>query len=158
MDKNQAIIDFLINCPAIEANPLFFNFIHAKQDNKQVITMGNEKTLDRSYINGDVLKRYTFTIIDFKSVAYNAVVKQEGYPDENLEDMASVQDIVDWITEQNELRNYPDFGEKCQIEDMTVLTDNPNLNGIDTNTSPTLAKYSMSIQIQYIDSSKRVWG
>ena len=81
MDKNQAIIDFLINCPTIEANPLFFNFIHAKQDNKQVITMGNEKTLDRSYINGDVLKRYTFTIIDFKSVAYNAVIKQEGYPD-----------------------------------------------------------------------------
>ena len=158
MDKNQAIIDFLINCPTIEANPLFFNFIHAKQDNKQVITMGNEKTLDRSYINGDVLKRYTFTIIDFKSVAYNAVIKQEGYPDENLEDMASVQDIVDWIAEQNELRNYPDFGEKCRIEDMTVLTDNPNLNGIDTNTSPALAKYSMSIQIQYIDSSKRVWG
>ena len=72
--------------------------------------------------------------------------------------MASVQDIVDWIAEQNELRNYPDFGEKCRIEDMTVLTDNPNLNGIDTNTSPALAKYSMSIQIQYIDSSKRVWG
>lgn len=158
MDKNQAIIDFLITCPSIESNPLFFNFIHAKQDNKQVITLGNEKTLDRRYINGDVLKRYTFTIIDFKSVAYNAVIKQAGYPDENLEDMASVQSIVDWITEQNELHNYPNFGENCQIEDMTVLTDNPNLNGIDTNTSPALAKYSMSIQIQYIDSSKRVWG
>ena len=157
MDKNQALINFICECPQIEDNPLFFNFIHGKEDNKQLITQSNEKTLNKKYINGDVLKRYTATLIDFKSVTYNAVVKEAGYVDENVEDMADVQTIIDWIEEQSELRNFPDFGEDCIIDDMQVLTDNPNLNGVDTNVSPALAKYSMSIQIDYIDTSKRIY-
>lgn len=157
MDKNQAIIDFLIQCPDIEASPLFFNFIHAKEDNKQIITLQNEKITNKTFINGDVQKRYTCTLVDFKSIAYNAIVKQKGYPDENVEDMKAVQDIIDWITEQADNKNYPDFGETCIIDDMRVLTDNPNLNGIDSNTSPALAKYSLSIQIDYLDTSKRLW-
>lgn len=157
MDKNQAIIDFMITCPEVQNNPLFFNFIHGKEDNKQIITLANEKILNRTYINGDILKQYTFTLIDFKSVTYNAIVKEPGYPDDNVDDMASVQDIIDWVAEQNEIRNYPNFGSDCMIEEMRVLTDNPNLNGVDTNTSPPLAKYSMSIQIDYIDKSKRLW-
>lgn len=157
MDKNQAIIDFMITCPEVQNNPLFFNFIHGKEDNKQIITLANEKILNRTYINGDILKQYTFTLIDFKSVTYNAIVKEPGYPDDNVDDMASVQDIIDWVATQNELRNYPNFGNDCMIEEMRVLTDNPNLNGVDTNTSPPLAKYSMSIQIDYIDKSKRLW-
>lgn len=157
MDKNQAIIDFMITCPEVQNNPLFFNFIHGKEDNKQIITLANEKILNRTYINGDILKQYTFTLIDFKSVTYNAIVKEPGYPDDNVDDMASVQGIIDWVAEQNEIRNYPNFGSDCMIEEMRVLTDNPNLNGVDTNTSPPLAKYSMSIQIDYIDKSKRLW-
>lgn len=158
MDKNQAMIDFLIQCPDIENSPLFFNFINAKEDNKQIITLQNEKILDKPFINGDVQKRYTCTLVDFKSVAYNAIVKQEGYQDENVEDMQSVQEIIDWISEQNDERNFPDFGENCIIEAIRVLTDNPNLNGIDSNASPALAKYSLSIQIDYLDTSKRIWN
>ena len=157
MDKSEAIIQYMIQCPNIEENPLFFNFIHAKEDNKQILPLQNEKTLDRSFIDGSVQKRYTFTLIDFKSVAYNAIVKQEGYPDENVEDLKSVQEIIDWVTEQNDNKNFPDFGENCIIEEIRVLSDNPNLNGIDSNTSPALAKYSISIQIDYIDTSKRLW-
>ena len=158
VDKNQAVIDFLIQCPEVLDNPLFFNFIHAKENNKQMITLGNDLIAHRPYLNGDVLKQYSFTLIDFKSVAYNAVVKEEGYTDENVEDMASVQAVIDWIEEQADNKNFPDFGEKCLIQEMRVLTDNPNLNGIDSNTSPALAKYSISIQIEYIDMSKRIWN
>lgn len=157
MDKNQAVIDFLIQCPEVQADPLFFNFIHAKEDNKQMITLGNDKVTNEAYINGDVLKQYSFTLIDFKSVAYNPIVKQEGYTDENVEDMATVQALIDWIEEQAGLHNYPNFGEECVIQDMKVLSDNPNLNGIDSSTSPALAKYSISIEIDYIDTSKRIW-
>ena len=69
-----------------------------------------------------------------------------------------VQDIIDWITEQAELRNYPDFGEDCVIDDMRALSNNPNLNGVDTSIKPALAKYSVSIQIDYIDNSKKLWS
>lgn len=157
VDKNQAVIDFLITCPIIQKSPLYFNFINAKDDNKQIITIANDKNIQRPYIDGSVLKRYTFTIVDFKSIAYNAIVKQTGYPTENVLDMLEVQDIIDWITEQADAQNYPDFGEDCFIDDMRATTENPNLNGVDNSVKPSLAKYSVSIQIDYIDNSKKIW-
>ena len=154
VDKNQAVIDFLINCPQIQANPLYFNFLNAKDGNKQFITSANDKSMNTTYIDGSVLRRFTFTIIDYRSIAYQAVVKEAGYVNENVEEMLDVQGIIDWVQEQADARNYPDFGELCEIDDMRPLTDNPNLNGVDTSVTPALAKYSMSIQIDYLDKSK----
>jgi len=157
IDKNQAVIDFLIQCPQIASNPLFFNLINAKDNNKQIITSANDKATDKKYIDGSVLKRYSFTVIDFKSITYNAIVKQAGYSNENVDDLLDVQAIVDWITEKADAREYPNFGDKCLIEDMRVLTDSPNLNGIDNSVKPSLAKYSFTIQIDYLDTSKIIW-
>ena len=158
MDKEKAIIEFLLGCDQIRDNPLFFNFLNAKDNNKQLMTIANDKVVNRSYIDGSVMRRYTFTIVDYRTVAYQAVVKQEGYPNENLEEYLDVQLIVDWVTEQAEDHNYPNFGDKCIIEEMKTLTDQPSLNGVDSNTSPALAKYSISIQIDYLDISKRIWN
>lgn len=158
MDKNQAIIDFLMTCPAIQNNPLFFNFLNAKDDNKQLVVTGNEKSVDKPFIDGSVEKRYTFTLIDYKSIAYQAVVNSPLLVNENVQEAFEVQAIIDWISEQNELRNFPNFGSDCIIEEMRTLTDNPNLNGVDTSLTPALAKYSMSIQIDYVDTSKVLWN
>lgn len=158
MDKNQAVIDFLTDCPQIKDNPLFFNFSEAKDNTKQLVTVANEKNLDKPYIDGSVLKRYTFTIVDFRSIAYQAIVKQPGFANENVEEMFDVQGIIDWITEQDDNRIYPDFGEGYTIESMRALTDNPNLNGVDTNVRPAIAKYSVSVQIDYLDKTKMIWN
>ena len=158
MDKERAIIDFLLQYEPLRDNPLFFNFLNAQDDNKQIVTVANDKILNRSYIDGSVLKRYTFVLMDYKTVAYQAIVKMSGYPNENLEEFIDVQAMLDWITEQSELKNYPDFGTDCIIEDMRTTTDQPNLNGVDTNVKPALAKYSISIQIDYLDISKRLWN
>lgn len=157
MDKNKAIVDYLITCPIIYDNPLYFNFIHGNEDDKQIITTSNDKAIDKPYVDGSVLRRFTFTIIDFKSVAYRAIVKDGTHPDENMEDLLQVQDIIDWITEQNDERNFPNFGEDCVVEEITTTANNPNLNGVDSNVSPALAKYSISIQVNYIDYSKMLW-
>ena len=158
VDKNQAMIDFLIQCPQIRDNPLFFNLINAKDNNKQIITIANDKATNKKYIDGSVLKRCSFTIIDFKSVTYNAIVKQAGYSNENVDEMLDVQGIVDWISEKSDAHDYPNFGVDCFIEDMQVLTDNPNLNGVDTSIKPSLAKYSITIQIDYLDTSKVIYN
>lgn len=158
MDKNQAIIDFLMTCPTIQNNPLFFNFLNAKDDNKQLVVTGNEKSIDKPFIDGSVEKRYTFTLIDYKSIAYQAIVNNPLYVNENVQEAFEVQAIIDWISEQNELRNFPNFGSDCIVEEMRTMTDNPNLNGVDTSITPALAKYSMSIQIDYIDTSKVLWN
>lgn len=162
--KEQAIIDFLITCDSIKNSPLYFNFINAQDKNKQIITLPNEKSIDQPFVNGSIRKRYTFTIIDFRSVSYNALVTALGtttgsqIPNENVDEFLDVQGIIDWITQQNKARNYPDFGESCIIEEMRALTDNPNLNGVDTKVKPSLAKYSVSIQIDYIDNSEVLWN
>lgn len=167
VDKNQAIIEFLMDCPAISSNPLFFNFLNAKDNNKQVITQTNDTTLNHKYIDGSVLKRYTFTLIDFRSVTFDAIpvntvipgtTTQTEYVSENVEEMFDVQGIIDWIRKQADAENYPDFGQDCLIDDMTTTSENPSLNGVDTSVTPALAKYSMTIQIDYLDSSKVIWN
>lgn len=157
VDKNQAVIDFLIQCPTIAGSPLFFNFLNAQDENKQIITQANDTSLNKNYIDGSKLKRYTFTIIDFRSVTYQPIPKMAGYVSENVEEMLDVQSIMDWVNEQADNSNYPDFGDDCVIDDMRTTSENPNLNGIDTQVTPALAKYSMSIQIDYLDTSKVIW-
>lgn len=157
MDKNQAIIDFLLICPAIIADPLFFNFLNAEDNNQQIITQSNDKSLQRTFIDGSVLKQYTFTLIFFKSVLYQAIPKVEGLVNENVEELGQVQAIIDWVTEQNDSQNYPDFGEDCEIDEIKALSENPGLNGVDTTVTPALAKYSITIQVDYLDKSKAIW-
>ena len=162
--KEQAIIDFLANCDTIKNSPLYFNFINAQDKNKQIITLANEKNTNQSFVDGSIRKRYTFTIIDFRSVSYQALVTaqittdSQQFMNENIEEYLDVQGIIDWVTQQNQARNYPDFGNDCIIDEMRALTDSPNLNGVDNNVKPALAKYSVSIQIDYIDKKDVLWN
>lgn len=157
MSFEEAIIDFLLTCPVIGNNPVFFNFLKAKDQNKQIITIANNTNLNKSYIDGSQLKRYSFTIIDYRSVTYQALVNQAGYPNENVEEYLDIQGLIDWIDEQNEARNYPDFGEFCEVDRMFTTSTNPDLNGVDTSLTPALAKYSVTVQIDYLDTSKVLW-
>ena len=160
VDKHQAIIDYLLTCPAIANSPVYFNAIQAKNNTKELITIATDKNTHIPYIDGSVAKRYTFTIIDFKSISYNPIVHVIGtsvVENENVRDMLDVQGIMDWITEQNEARNFPDFGNDCEIDEVRTASENPNLNGIQDNLTPALAKYSFSVQVDYIDNSKRIF-
>lgn len=156
-DKNQAVIDFLLQCPQIKNNKLFFNYINGKDNDKQIITVSNDRSIQRPYIDGSVLRRYTFTLIDFRSITDQAIVKSSGFPNENVEELFDVQAILNWINDQAESRNYPNFGESCIVDDMKTSSDTPSLNGVDSGVKPALAKYSISIFIDYIDNSKRSW-
>lgn len=158
MDKNTAIIEYLFTCPAIAESSLFFNFAEAEDYNKQFVTTANDKAVNKPFVDGSVLKKYTFTIIDYRSIIYQALVNDPAYPNENVEEFLDVQSLIDWVTEQNDNFNFPDFGENCIVEEIKALTDNPNLNGVDSSVSPSLAKYSVSIQVQYLDTTKVLWN
>lgn len=157
VDKNQAVIDFLITCPAIRDGPLYFNFINASDNNKQIVTVSNDVALNKNYIDGSQLRRYVFTLIDFKSVTDNALVMLTNYPNENVIDMSDVQAIIDWIQTQEDEQNYPNFGEDCTVQKISTTTDTPKLDGINVEVTPALAMYSLTVQIDYIDTSKKIW-
>ena len=157
VDKNQAVIDYILQCPSIQDSPLYFNFINAIDNTNQVVTQANDRYLNRKYIDGSELKLYTFMIITYKSATDIAVVKLPGYSNENVVDMSDIQALIDWVKEQEDLENYPDFGQDCTIESIQVTTDNPRFDGINDEVSPALAVYSMTIEIQYLDKSKIIW-
>ena len=157
INKNQAVIDYIITCPTILNSPLYFNFINAKDDTNQIFTESTDTYTNKPFIDGSVEKLYTFTIITYKSAADIAVVKQSGYENENLSDMSDIQKLIEWITEQNDVRNFPNFGEDCIIDSIETTTEQPKFEGIDEQITPPLAVYSTSIQIRYIDTSKKLW-
>jgi len=157
MDKNKAVMKYLLECPSIKDNPLFYTVGKAASDNKQVVTLADDASTDVKYIDGSVRKRYTFTIIDYKTASDRAVLQRDGVSDENLDNAFQAQQVIDWVNEQSILRNYPDFGSDCVIDDIVAVTNQPNMNGIDRAVTPMLAKYSISIRIEYIDYSKAIW-
>lgn len=157
IDKNQAVVDYLIQCPQILNSPLYFNFINAKDDSNQFLTVSSDRYSNTSFIDGSVEKIYTFTILTYKSAADIAVVKMEGFSNENILDMSDIQALIDWVKNQDDIHNYPDFGEYCIIDSIKPTTDNPNFDGIDEQISPPLAVYSTSFEIRYIDTSKKLW-
>lgn len=157
VDKNQAVITYLSQCPKIQNSPLYFNFVNAKDDTNQFVTQSNDRFASKQYIDGSVLKIYSFTIIAYKSTADIAVVKTVGYPNENILDMSDIQALIDWIKDQNELHNYPNFGDDCIVDEIYTTTDNPNFDGVDEQVSPPLAVYSVTIEIKYLDLSKMIW-
>ncbi|MCH5210438.1 MAG: hypothetical protein J1F01_05675 [Oscillospiraceae bacterium] len=156
MDKNQAVIDFLLNCEEFKNSQLYFNYVNAKDGAKGVITLATDKATQKPYIDGSVMKRYQFTIQDNRSISANPLVKIQGFNNENVTDFEDVQKLLDWITEQNEKKHYPDFGGDCQIDDMTATTENPRLDQIDATVTPPLARYSFTITINYLDTSEKM--
>jgi len=158
VDKNKAMIAYLLNCDVINDHPLFFNFINVKNDNNQILTQSSDTALHIPYVDGSVSKAYTITILLFKSISQNAVVKIEGYDDENVDDFAAVQQLSDWINEQNQSHIYPDFGDKCIVDSIELLSDIPVLDGIDDSVNPPLAQYSIQIRVQYLDTTNVIWN
>jgi hypothetical protein len=156
MDKNKSMIEFLKTCPDIKDEPMFFNFGNIEDNAHLANAKSDDISLHRQFVDGSEAKRFTFSVDNFKSVAHNPVV--QGYSDENLEDFGEVQKVLDWINEQDELQNFPEFGNDCLIEKMTTLTTKPELVGVDTSSNPPMAVYRISIQIDYIDNSKKLWN
>lgn len=157
IDKNQAVIDYLNTCPSIAENPLFFNFANAKDENKQISVKSSDKNKNRQYIDGSVEKQFAFTIYDFKSISYNAIVTIPGFSNENVDELKTIQGIIDWVTEQNEIQNFPNFGSTCIIDSIYTTTENPDLVGVDKTVSPQVAVYAITINVDYLDISKKVW-
>ena len=155
MNKHQAMLEFLQTCPAIRDNPLFFNFGKVENNAHQVNMRSDDVSLHRPYIDGTELKRFTFHLDSFKSIAYNPVI--ESLPDENMEEFSEVQSLLDWINEQGDKKKYPAF-EDCIIDKMRSLSTRPELVGVDTTLSPPTAVYRISIQIDYLDTSKQLWN
>lgn len=158
VDKNKATIKFLLDCPVIKDNPLFFNFGNVRNNDCQYQTISNDTAMDKTFIDGSKSSRFLFTLVTFRSISDNEIVKDTTVDNENIEDLFELQDIIDWVNEQGDDENYPNFGTKIEIQDMETTTDTPQFEGVNSSASPALAMYSMTIRIDYIDYTKTIWS
>ena len=161
VNKNRVVVTYLCQCQDIQDSPLYFNLIDAKDNTIQMITTAQDKLLSKRFIDGSIQKSYTFNLIIFKSISDAEIVKYigtDGFPNENIEELENVQQLLDWVNEQQDLHNYPNFGEDCQIDNIYTTTDIPRFDGINTEVQPALAMYSMSVVIEYLDVSKVIYN
>lgn len=140
MSKHDAVKAYFE--PKIEelaGSMLNFNFSPESPDSISLITNYSDK-VRKSYITGDKQKEYGFSIIIVK-------LYSSSEDDLNIEAMNFAQAFMDWMDEQNEKKEYPDFGEKCTIEKIENLQNMPNLSGV--NYEEGLARYMMQARIIY---------
>lgn len=159
INKVDAVIEYLRNCPAIANSPLFFNFAQKEDANQLFATFADSTDIEKKYIDGSKECAYTFTILIYKSIAYNPLV--EGYTDENIEEYLDVESIYEWIEYQNDNYIFPDFGADCVIDSIEMLTNRPIVNASkssEDDMQPALAQYSLGIRIRYLDTSKVLWN
>lgn len=160
VDTSTALIEYLQTCPYLANTKMYFNFAEAKDNAKQLVTVATSSDTIKKYIDGSQYKTFSITLIDYRSVTYQALVNSvdiSQYPNENVDEFVDVQEVINWIDEQNELQNYPDFGLDCEVDEIYAATDIPNLNGVDVSIQPALAKYSITIKVKYLDKTKTIW-
>lgn len=158
-DKNKAMLTYLSTCPVVKDNPTYFNFVDEEDNDTQFVTETEEGNVVIHFVDGSVKKQFTFRLILFRSISSNELVEDgENTNNENVEDFAELQEIIDWLENQEDSHTYPDFGDNIEIDNMTTLSDMPTFEGVNTSVSPALAMYSIAIRIEYIDYSKTIWS
>lgn len=143
MNKYQSVMDFIKTYPKVGSNT-YFNFIDATNTdgNTSLITSGYG-TLIKKYVDGPCLKKFQCEIRQVKPLSCYSNTS------ENIEHMQVVQDFLDWINEQGKNKNYPNFGDKCKIEDMKTPdgVDSPMITGVSEGS----ALYAFPFEITYIE-------
>ena len=100
IDKNQKMLEYIMGCDVIANNPIFFNFVKEDPDTNQLLVAKDNAVVNKSFVDGSVLKEYTVDVLLYKSVAYNPVVvdvtpsgtvPSSTYVNENMVDMRDGQ-------------------------------------------------------------------
>mgnify|MGYP000018668175 CR=1 FL=1 len=136
-DKNKEILEFLEQCPAVQSF-LFFNSAAEKSGRISVQTVYSEAWVER-HIRGHGIKQYDFAVVQM-------LPQDEGTSENNANQAQSVQNFMDWIDEQNQKRNFPQF-EGCKVLSIENLQNMPNLAGV--NEAGTIARYMFQVRVRY---------
>ena len=143
MSKAQAVMDLISNCPLVGVDA-YFNFVDetTKESNTSLLTDGYGK-LVKKYIDGEEVRKFQCVIRQVRPLS------RFSNTSENIEQMQYVQDFMDWINEQGKAKNFPDFGEKCMVLNMSTPDGviHPMLAGIHEGTS----LYSFPFEITYTE-------
>lgn len=124
---------------------LNYNFSPDSSDGIGFLTEYSDRVIKR-YIRVGAEKAYGFAILVTKEYSTDC-------DDLNLEAMNFVQGIMDWVDEQNRLKQFPDFGPGCEIKRIENLQNMPNL--AETDPEEGVARYVFQCRVIYFEREKR---
>lgn len=143
MNKFESVLDFISTYPLV-GRDLFFNFVDTTENggNTSLLTDGYGAVV-KKYVDGPKLKKMQFVVRQTRSFS------RESNTNENVEHMQLVKGFLDWINEQGKKKNFPDFGENCEVESMGTPegVEYPMLAGEYEGT----ALYSFPFEIIYME-------
>lgn len=151
MDFTTPFIQWLLQSPYFKKNKLFLNAVEAKDNNLQIVTQQISKNQDIEYIDGSVLHRVIFTVFDYKSIQFTQLVKTMLDKNENITDLLEVGNINEFVAQMEKEKNYPDFGDKYEVQKIYCEYLTPSSPSIDSSFSPALAKYSIPIICEVLE-------
>lgn len=135
MSKTDKVLDWARGWPELEGY-LDLNSIVSKSGDKAINTVSNERIVQQ-YINGEAVREYTFAlayIVDWSS----------GTDDINQIAMRLGESWLEWVTEQNRKKNFPDLPN---VESVVPLQNIPTLAMV--YESDSIAKYQFQCKITY---------
>ena len=139
-NKHTAIWNWLYENEQIKR--LYFNFSDVQTGNT-VIATSPGRTI-KTYADGSKMMAYDFAMIQYLNL--NTV---DVNSEENAETMFDAEQLMEWIEEQDRIKNYPVFrnGFVTKVENLQTV---PTVAGMDD----TRAKYLFSCRITYLQKNK----
>ncbi len=145
MDYITPFIKWLLKSEYIRSNKLFLNAIEAQDDNVQIITQQVAENQITHYVDGSKTYPITFSILNYKSLSYNQLVKTMIENNENLTDLLDVSKIIEFVKEMEAEKDYPVFSENITVEKVYCQYNTPSTPTMDSSFSPALAKFTIPI-------------
>lgn len=145
MTKHDAMVEYM--SPKVEelaGRFLNFNVSPGEEGNISFLTNYSDK-LRKKYIRVGAEKEYGFTVVITRTFS-------EETDDLNLDAMNFAQGFMDWIDEQDKKKEYPDFGEKCQVKKIENLQNMPNLASVDWENM--IAQYMLQCRVIYFEKER----
>lgn len=144
MTKHEIMMEY-VNEKMIELvdGLVSFNFADDSPDAVSFLTNYSGKIVKKYLRAAD--KEYGFTIL----ITWHYSTETD---DLNLQAMNLAQKFMDWIDEQNRKRNFPDFGERCQVKKIENLQNMPNLATVDWENMK--AQYMIQCRVLYFEKER----
>lgn len=140
--KTEAVEKWAKKWPEFDGY-LKLNATTAELGESSLVTNYNDVIVDyedEAYIDGTAPRRYSF--------ALNLILQwSDGYDDVNMESMKYASKLLDWVNDQMEEGNIPDFGEDAEITSIETEQNLPSLAAIFE--SEPLAQYTIAVRINY---------
>lgn len=136
MSKHAALQEWVQTF--LNRNYLYFESTDAYPNVRMVVPNYGE-FVRKTDICGFKYKSYTFMFIGYESI-------DTGTSDINVRNMELMDEFNDWLLEQQEDKNFPDFGPECSEYEIHPLQNMANLALI---TEDGLAKYMLGCRIDY---------